>query len=113
MNLHPLKGYSVRPNPSSSPRRRISASKRRLPGLLGALLLGWLLSTAPLAAFTYQGQIHLGEGAEARELDAVFTLFDAAEAGRAVGQPITAEGVEVRKDGSFEVRGSNLSTTDR
>ncbi|MCG8457412.1 MAG: hypothetical protein MI919_14145, partial [Holophagales bacterium] len=53
--------------------------------------------------FPYRGEIRLGGAAVDGKLDVLFTLFDAAEGGSAVGEPFLAENVVVQADDSFTV----------
>lgn len=71
---------------------------------LPLLLVGLLLSVAPVAAqtaFTYQGELVVSGLAGQGEFDFNFTLFDAATLGNPVGVPISLTNVEVR-DGFFD-----------
>ncbi|MEM8930550.1 MAG: right-handed parallel beta-helix repeat-containing protein [Acidobacteriota bacterium] len=84
---------------SDRPRRRSSVGFAL--GLVA--VLGGLLAVGSAHGFPYRGEIRLSGAAVDGQLDVLFTLFDAAEGGHAVGEPFLAEQVAVLDDDSFTV----------
>ncbi|MDA8019742.1 MAG: right-handed parallel beta-helix repeat-containing protein [Thermoanaerobaculia bacterium] len=85
------------------PGRALAGSHRALALGLVAVFCGWLAAVPDAYGFPYRGEIRLGGSSVDGRLDVMFTVYDAAEGGRAVAEPYMAEGVSVDDDDSFTV----------